>query len=303
MTYPLALTSPRATSRGRLAPTVPESKSQRLQSLIYSRDLRSWTFNAGGAMSEKQADKPSLTKRLMTRLTALIEAPRPEPMSIKPERGSGPIGEDFEDDLKAFEARVERRKSFHDDASKTIRRVFYSLLGTCLFCVLTLAGTPDADLISAGAVVTLPILDYPIGFADFLVVGPVLLIALTAYLHIFVAQHRMIAIPANDRLAMLPNFDAFAARLTVWFAHYRLIRATFVYVVCKAGRRAFEGWVVFVGSIVVVSVLAVLQIRRCPSRWRRWAVPILIASIFVFAGGLYTSLKPHPRTQEPSGWP
>ena len=118
MTYPLALTSPRATSRGRLAPTVPESKSQRLQSLIYSRDLRSWTFNAGGAMSEKQADKPSLTKRLMTRLTALIEAPRPEPMSIKPERGSGPIGEDFEDDLKAFEARVERRKSFHDDASK-----------------------------------------------------------------------------------------------------------------------------------------------------------------------------------------
>jgi uncharacterized protein YjbI with pentapeptide repeats len=254
-------------------------------------------FKAVGAMSEKQADKRSYVARLKTRLAALIEAPRPEPMPEEPKyetylevaKNSSEAEIQFQADLNEFESGVERRKSFHDDASKTIRRVFYSLLGTCLFCVLTLAGTPDANLISAGSEVTLPILNYPIGFGDFLVVGPAVLIALTVYLHLFVAQHRMIAIPPKYRLAMLPNFDAMAARVTVWFAYYWLVPATLVYFLWKAWPRAFEGQLVFLESVLVVAVLAALQIRRCPSAWRLWAVPILIASIAVYAGGLYKS--------------
>ena len=97
----------------------------------------------------------------------------------------------------AYDEELKRRKSFHDDSSKTIRRVFYALMGTCLFCILTLSGSPDSALLSPEAAVTLPVLNYKINFGAFLIVGPFLLVTLTIYLHIFLAQHRMTLIPVK----------------------------------------------------------------------------------------------------------
>ena len=234
-------------------------------------------------------------------------APEPEPMPEQPQHPISPNDDllsgimprqDSEDEYarrkdeykqaqEAYDEELKRRKSFHDDTSKTIRRVFYALTGTCLFCILTLSGSPDSALLSPKAAVTLPVLNYKINFAAFLIVGPFLLVTLTIYLHIFVAQHRVTLIPVKHRLPMLPNFDSSAARFTVWLVYYWIVPATLVYFVWKAWPQPFEGWLLFDSSVVVVALLVALQIRRCSSEWRLWAIPMLIVSIIAYPIGVY----------------
>jgi hypothetical protein len=60
-----------------------------------------------------------------------------------------------------------------------------ALLGYALFCAIAL-GTPDINLI--GGSIKLPFVNTDVSFRAFLYVGPLVLLALTAYLHIFVGE-------------------------------------------------------------------------------------------------------------------
>lgn len=130
--------------------------------------------------------------------------------------------------------KIAQRRAFHDETSKTIRRVFYVLVGTCLFCMVTLGGSPDSQLLTPEALVTLPVLNYPITFGAFLVVGPAILIALTVYLHIFVAQHRRFEVALQDQQPMLPNFGGWTPRLAVLIIFYWMVPITLAVFAWKA---------------------------------------------------------------------
>ena len=178
--------------------------------------------------------------------------------------------------IKKYDQLVDQRKTLHDETSKTIRRVYYTLIGTCLFCVITLAGAPDIQLLTPQATVELPVLNFKIGFLPFLVVGPVILIALIIYLHIFVGQHRMWVVAPENRQPMLPNFSTWSARLVVLVIFYWMVPITLAVFAWKA-RPSFYGPFLVLTTLGVAGGLVLLQIRRCPREWRAWGLPLLIA--------------------------
>lgn len=220
---------------------------------------------------------------LIGRLPERLFAPSPEPLPARPDGRDFPKKEDFERELAQFEQLVGTRKDWHDETSKTIRRVFYTLLGTCLFCVLTLVSSPDVNLITQTASVELPVLNYPIQFSAFLIVGPSVIVALLIYLHIFVAQGRRFELEVSTRQPILPNFDGVVARLTTIGVLYWLVPLTLAVFTWKAWPRPVGPGLGFF-TVFVTSVLLILQLRRSAPVTRPWSLPLLITAALLFSG-------------------
>lgn len=72
------------------------------------------------------------------------------------------------------------------ETTKTVFRLMLTLLGFGLFCVLALA-SPDSSLLGGTASLNVPLAG-PASFEVFLVVGPIILLGLRIYLHIYI-QH------------------------------------------------------------------------------------------------------------------
>lgn len=154
---------------------------------------------------------------------------------------------------------------------------------------MTLASTPDAELVTAGAQVKLPALNYPMGFQAFLIVGPVVLIGIIIYLHIFEEQHQKLEMPWEDRQPMLPNFKGFVAGLTVSVIFYWMVPVTLAVF-------AWKGWwqpcgQFLLGITFAVALLSVfLQMRRSPPAWRAWTFPLLVVVYGLFVAGTYEAV-------------
>jgi len=61
------------------------------------------------------------------------------------------------------------------------------LLAYCFFCALSL-GTPDVSLIASTAIIIIPFADTEITFSSFLLIGPVVLLGIAFYLHLFIGE-------------------------------------------------------------------------------------------------------------------
>ncbi len=92
-------------------------------------------------------------------------------------------------------------QELHNEASKTIRRVMLAIVGYCFFCILSLS-TPVKQLIEDGNKIKLPFANTAIGFENFLLVGPIVLIGLLTYMHVFIAYWQVI--PADKVARPLP---------------------------------------------------------------------------------------------------
>src|SRR5262249_3314598 len=84
-----------------------------------------------------------------------------------------------------FNLSNEEWKRQHDETSRAIFQVLVVIVTFSFFCLLSL-GTPDVSLLAGNAALKLPFANTEISFAAFMFIGPVILIALTTYLHIFV---------------------------------------------------------------------------------------------------------------------
>jgi hypothetical protein len=228
------------------------------------------------------------------RLPDQLFAPKPEPPVLLTREEFKELSEqvqlytiesDFEREVERIKELSDQRKTFHDETSKTIRRIFYTLVGICLFCVVTLAGTPDIDLLTPRATVTLPVLNYIMGLGAFLVVGPFCLIALTCYLHIFIGQHRSLEVAPRNRQPMLHNFSGWTPRLAVLVFYYWMVPLTLAVFTVKSGPLSVVPLLGYV-TFGVTAVMVVLLIRRCPRGWRAWALPLLVVTFVVFQQGV-----------------
>jgi len=154
------------------------------------------------------------------------------------------------------------------------------------FCVITLAGSSDVQLLTPKATVTLPVLNYDMGFGPFLIVGPIVLISLTIYLHVFVAHHRMHKLASEARQPTLPNLSSLTARMLVVAVFYWMVPLTLVAFAFKALPRPIELPLALI-AMAVTATLVILQIRRCPPAWRAWAVPLIPAIFILFYAGVF----------------
>ena len=144
------------------------------------------------------------------------------------------LNQSNEDNLS--EDQIDRILWRHEEASKTIRRVVYILVGICLFCVLTLA-LPDDRLLLPDAKVILPIINYNISFHDFLGVGPIIIICLAIYLHILYGNLPIIIDRNNTNPRTLPTlFNIYqpTARFVTWFIFYMMPPLVVAYFAWKA---------------------------------------------------------------------
>lgn len=259
-------------------------------------DSRGTGKKADAASSWRQAlgSLWSFWASLINRLPNQLFAPEPKALPAPPNykdfkegREAEPthdLERDFEAEKERHKNTFEQRKTFHNETSKTIRRVFYAMVGTSLFCIVTVLGKADAALLAFDADVILPILNYAMGFEAFLVVGPVLLIALSVYLHIFVGQHRLHVLAADDRQPMLPNFADRTAQIAVAFIFYWMVPLTLAVFAWKAYPRP-AGPYLFALTLGFAAVMVWLQMRRLSRRSRPWSLPLLY--IFVFLAGQF----------------
>src|SRR6202049_45016 len=86
-----------------------------------------------------------------------------------------------------------------DEATKTSRKVFLTMLAACLYCWLTILSTTDAGLLIGSSTLALPIVQTPIPVIAFFGAAPVLLLIVYLYLH-FSLQNLW------NALATLPAF-------------------------------------------------------------------------------------------------
>jgi len=114
-------------------------------------------------------------------------------------------------------------KRQHDEISNTVRRVMLSLLAYALFCALTLAASNDASLFGAGSEIKLPIANTSIDYLAFLTVGPLILVGMILYLHLFLQSAIDLGKPGGAiPLPYIFNMDNPLAVILSGFLHYWL---------------------------------------------------------------------------------
>ncbi len=161
-------------------------------------------------------------------------------------------------------------KKQHDEISRAINKLLLVLIGFCFFCGLAL-GKPDVLLLASNAKVTLPFANADISFVAFLIIAPLVLTALSFYLHIFIGYWTTLSRqqPTSGQThPVLPFTFNLNYRTTGWlsnFLFYWLVPVMLAVFTWKALPRP-EGPILTVLTSGFVVVFLLLQIRRRPDQ-------------------------------------
>lgn len=147
------------------------------------------------------------------------------------------------------------------------------LIGFSFFCGLTLA-VPDSVVLTGAGKIPVPFANTDIDFGTFITVGPLLLIAYTLYLHIFIGQLlKLPEVPEVDRTPALFNLHGRVPAFLTYLVFYWLAPATVVLFAVRVALLKAGTWLAFLAAVFLI-VLLILQLRRNPYPWR-WARPML----------------------------
>jgi hypothetical protein len=161
----------------------------------------------------------------------------------------------------------------HREISGTIRFTMIGLIGFTFFCGLTLA-VPDSVVLTGAGKIPVPFANTDIDFGTFITIGPLLLIAYTLYLHIFIGQLlKLPDVPEVDRSPALFNLRGRVPAFLTYLIFYWLAPATVVLFAVRAAPLKAGTWLCFLAAVFLI-VLLVLQLRRSPYPWH-WARPML----------------------------
>lgn len=176
----------------------------------------------------------------------------------------------------------------HDEISNTIRRVMLVLLAYGMFCILTLAAA-DAPLLGTGSEIVLPLVGTSVDYKSFLLVGPLILVGVTIYLHIFLQASIELGSSNSTRaLPFLFNMSSTIASILSGFLFYCFPVMLLVLFAWKALPFPIMGrWLCMLAS-GACAVMAYLQRGRRESRVsfaQRWfTVSALFMSLTFFFG-------------------
>ncbi len=110
----------------------------------------------------------------------------------------------------------------HDEVSKNLRTTMLTLLLYSLLCLLAL-GAPDVSMIGRESGIKMPLAGTNINYFAFLGVAPVVLVALTIYVHILIGYClRLVTFPDNNAVTLpfLFNMTSIGARFLTTFIFY-----------------------------------------------------------------------------------
>jgi uncharacterized protein YjbI with pentapeptide repeats len=170
---------------------------------------------------------------------------------------------------KVMRIRPEERADQHAEISRTIWNVVSLLVGACLFCLFILSG-PDASLVSTDAYIKVPIVSISASYRDFLFFGPLFLIGLGLYLHVFLGQRIILGLPNPEALGettRLPspyifNLKSPFASLMSTFLFYLMLPLVLAVFIWKAIPRPQDVWLPTVVFVLTSVLMLILKIRR-----------------------------------------
>jgi hypothetical protein len=161
------------------------------------------------------------------------------------------------------------RREARDDTAAQVNRVLLTLVGTAVFCPLSLL-TPDSSLLVGSDKLNVP-LTGPVSFAGFMVLGRAVLIVLRVYLQIY-AEHerrldRVARISGVRTLTLIPAKNPLL-RIFRGFAFYLLLPLTMLSFFWKGA--VFATWGASLLTVVagVVVMHLTLLVRRLSWNFR-----------------------------------
>jgi hypothetical protein len=114
---------------------------------------------------------------------------------------------------KCSENELESWKKRHAELSNNINRTLLTLLSFGFFCALTL-NQPDEMVIKNGGKVKIPFVDMQVDFLTFLIIGPIALLGITAYLILYLQDMKKYdGLPCSEKQAYIFNLDDKPAKL------------------------------------------------------------------------------------------
>ncbi len=150
-------------------------------------------------------------------------------------------------------------KARHDECSKNIRGIGLALLSYALFCFLTLL-QPDSTVFQVDQNLAIPFGNLPVGSITFLWVGPLILIILTSYLHIFISEWLKYEwIPHGQKLPYVFNLETRFSRALTYTIFYfipPIILLTFVQKAQIMGKH----WVSMLAAMGLLCTLVLLSL-------------------------------------------
>jgi uncharacterized protein YjbI with pentapeptide repeats len=166
-------------------------------------------------------------------------------------------------------------RSRHAEISKTIWNLTSLLVASSLFCLFVLGG-PDASLVSTDAQISVPIASLVVSYTNFLLFGPVFLIGLTLYLHVFIEErHRLDRADrpesVTDSQTLSPflfNLGWASAEFLSGFLFYGMLPCVLAYFVWKTIPRPGALWPLCLAFTAVSGMLVALKIRRFEAQRR-----------------------------------
>ena len=154
---------------------------------------------------------------------------------------------------KSLENNLESLKKRHSDLSNNINRILLTLLSFGFFCALTL-NQPDEMVIKNGGKIKIPFVDMQVDFLTFLIIGPIALLGITAYLILFLQDMRKYdELPPTEKQAFIFNLDAKPAKLIssiIFFGFTPLILLMFY-----IKTRVNPSYAAYAGSLMVLTTL------------------------------------------------
>lgn len=191
------------------------------------------------------------------------------------------------DDPKAFEKQ-------HDEISMTLRRVILAIVTYSAFCLVTLY---DPDFLLTKEEIKIPFVESPIRAIDFFYFGPVVLIAIALYMHIFVEYWHAMAGAAQSSLPFIFNMDTRVSRFVTAFLFYWLVPLMMLYFFWSAQPFAknFPDLLPYLQFLflVVATTFVWLVIRRRPLDKRSviWNVCIWGLLVSVSGSGVFAAAQ------------
>ena len=170
-----------------------------------------------------------------------------------------------------------------DDTAAQVNRVFLTLIGTAVFCALSLL-TPDILLLAGNDKINVPFAG-PVSFLGFMLLGPAVLISLRIYLQFYVEHERRLnriarwisaaraPTLAPDRIPLMRAF--------IGFAFYLLLPLMMLAFFWKAA--VFPDWGTALLSIAAAVIAAHLLLPLRRLSWLRRAILSLFAAILAVA--------------------
>lgn len=142
----------------------------------------------------------------------------------------------------------------HAECSKDVRRVGIVLLVYSLFCFLTL-GQPDEMTVKSGGDVQIPFANVRVDFFRFLIIGPLLLILIAGYLHLFI--HEMKKYNFIAQKFRLPYAFNMNSRLAEWLSNstFYLVVPVLLFMFAIKVRAWPEVWIWVLLAFVATTLL------------------------------------------------